>query len=294
MIWRDMPPLAGVRAFAAYVDTGSVTAAGEALNVSHAAISQQLRTLEAHLGVALLDRSGRALQLTPSGQQLADAVILGFGAIARGVADITGADADRPVHVSATPTFASAWLMPRLSAFREQHPDINLLLDPSPFVVQLEPGGIDVALRYGIGDWPGLISEPLLASPMVVVAAPGLIGDRSVTTPADLADAPWLEEVGLSEAKHWLEANGVTPGPARGNTQLPGNLILDAARDGQGVTVAIRAFVEKDLRAGRLLALFEERKDSGYHIVTRPGVLRPAARAFVRWLRHIRDMTATA
>ncbi len=289
MLWRDMPSLSGLRAFAAYVETGTVAAAGAALNVSHAAVSQQMRSLEQHLGVPLLDRTGRALALTPQGAQLADAVTLGFGAISRALDDITGADADRPLHVSATPTFTGAWLMPRLADFRATYPKINLLLDPSPFLVELEPGGIDIAIRYGDGDWPGLNTEPLLQSPMVVMAAPSLIGDREIKEPADLADLPWLEELGLSEAKRWLESKGVELGLTQGQTQLPGNLILDAARDGHGVVVAVRTFVENDLQAGRLVALFEEPRQSGYFIVTRPGALRPAAKSFMSWLRSQRE-----
>lgn len=285
MIWRDMPSLSGLRAFAAYVETGTVAAAGAALNVSHAAVSQQLRSLEQHLGVPLLDRTGRALALTPQGAQLADAVTLGFGAISRALDDITGADADRPLHVSATPTFTGAWLMPRLADFRAAYPKINLLLDPSPLMVELEPGGIDIAIRYGDGHWPGLKAEPLLRSQMVVMAAPSLIGDKDIKEPADLADLPWLEELGLSEAKRWLQSKGVELGLVQGQTQLPGNLLLDAARDGHGVFVAVRAFVENDLQSGRLVALFEEPSQSGYFIVTRPGALRPAAKSFLSWLR---------
>ena len=111
MNWLDMPALSSLRAFAAFADTGNVTSAGDALNVSHAAISQQMRNLETQMNTKLLDRSGRALVLTPQGQQLADALALGFGAIEGAVRDITNADADRPVHISCTPTLASAWLM---------------------------------------------------------------------------------------------------------------------------------------------------------------------------------------
>lgn len=289
MDWLNMPPLPALRALAAFAEHGNVVQAGQALNVSHAAISQQLRALERHLGVALLDRSGRALEFTEQGQRLADALQLGFGAIESALRELTEADAARPVHVTATPSFAAAWLLPRLADFRARHPGIDLVLDPTPRLVELRPGGVDMALRYGQGQWPGLQAEPLLISPMVIVAAPGLLGGRRVRDPQDLTDLPWLEELGTTEAGKWLQSRGVTRAIAGGRIQMPGNLVLGAARDGQGVAVTIRHFVTDDLQAGRLVELFSEGDDWGYHIVTRPGPLRPAARAFLGWLRAQRQ-----
>lgn len=285
MNWLEMPPLAMLRAFAAFAQTGSVVRAGKALNVSHAAISQHLRGLERHLGVPLLDRTGRSLALTEQGRRLGEAVTLGFGAIGSAVLELSVTDTERPLHVTSTPTFTSQWLMPRLPTFRAAHPEIDLMLDPQAALVTLEPGGVDVALRHGTGGWPGVVSEPLLESQLVVVAAPSLLRGRTVRDPGDLADLPWLEELGLSESSQWLRLKGVSRGIVGGRVQMPGNLVVDAARDGQGVAVLVRHFVEPDLQAGRLIVLFSE-APSVYHIVTRPGVLRRPAKAFVNWLRR--------
>ncbi|MEO1733982.1 MAG: LysR family transcriptional regulator [Pseudomonadota bacterium] len=294
MEWRDMPPLSSLRAFSAFAETGSLTEAGDMLNVSHAAISQQLRGLEHHLGVALFDRRGRGLRLTEDGQALASAVKLGFGAIGAAVAQLKQVEQDRPVHVSVTPSFAGGWLMPRLTEFSERHPDISLRIDPSPQVVPLEPGGIDVALRFGSGDWPGLESQPLLMSPLVIVAAPSLVEGRVIREPADLARLPWIEELGTTEATNWLKTHGAVTGGQQRRTQLPGNLMVDSARAGQGVLITVRYFVEADLQSGRLLALFEERPDAGYHIVTGSGVLRSSVRAFVNWLARQAELGGPA
>lgn len=286
MDWRSMPPLAALRAFSAFAETGNLTQAGAALNVSHAAVSQQLRALEAHLGLRLLDRSGRALALTQDGRQLADALSLGFGAIAGAVQELAGREADRPLHISVTPSFAGHWLLPRLAGFSQAYPDISLRIDPSPLLVDLTPGGIDLALRFGDGAWPGLDAEPLLPAPLAVVAAPALLEGRRIDSPRDLVDLPWIEELGTTEASTWLTTHGAAPEAARRRTQLPGNLMLESARQGQGALITVRLFVEPDIAAGRLVELFEVRQDSAYHIVTRPGVLRPGARAFVAWLRR--------
>jgi len=118
MDWRDLPPLAAMRALAAFRDEGGVSEAGAALGVSPAAISQQLRSLEAHLGVSLFDRSGRAMVLTTEGVTVAQAAVQGLAQMIAASREVTGANDARPLHISATPTFAAAWLMPRLAKFR--------------------------------------------------------------------------------------------------------------------------------------------------------------------------------
>lgn len=286
MNWRDLPPLASLRAFAAFVETGSVVAAGDALSVSHAAVSQQLRSLESHLGVALLDRSGRALRLTSDGEILAQGCADGFGQISRAVALVTGAEVLRPLHISPTPSFAAAWLMPRLPEFRALHPRVNIMLNPTSELVTLTPGGVDLSIRYGDGNWPGLDSVLLLETAMIVVAAQSLVEGIDTSDPASLSVLPWLEEVGTSESTRWLDARGVSRAMRGSLIQVPGNLLLDGARDGQGVAVTVRHFVEPDIQSGRLRILHEDAKPgTGYHLVTRPGVQRPSLKAFISWIR---------
>lgn len=286
MDWLNLPSLTALRAFSALAETGSAMRAGEALNVSHAAISQQIKALEAHMGVQLVDRSGRRLQLTAEGRELAEALKVGFGTMARSIDALTGADANRAVHVSTTQLFAATWLMPRLLDFQTRHPGIDLMVNPSAEVHKIEPGGIDVALRFGTGDWPGLDAEMLVPSDVVITAAPALVGDCDIVDPAELLRFPWLEELGTSESTDWLRKHGVTEGRAKSVTQVPGNLMLDGARAGQGVISTAMSSVEADVKAGRLRLLFRDEGATGYHIVTRPGVLRPNAKAFVTWLRR--------
>lgn len=285
MDWLNLPPLTSLRAFSALAEAGSAVAAGAQLNVSHAAISQQIKALEAHMGVKLVDRSGRKLALTPEGRQLAEALKLSFGAIARTVDELTGADAERPLQITTTPGFAAQWLMPRMLDFRHRHPDVDVMINPTPERVPLEPGGIDIAIRYGTGDWPGLDVHPLFYSRLVVVAAPSLVGDCDITNPADLLNFPWVQEFGTSESTDWLRRRGLTGARAGAMMQVPGNLLLEGVRQGQGVSLTVRHWVEDDIAADRLRLLFEEPEDTGYFIVTRPGPLRPPARAFAAWLR---------
>lgn len=284
MDWLGLPPLTALRAFAALAETGTMGQAGAALNVSHAAVSQQVRALEAHLGLSLLDRTGRRVQLTPEGARLAEALQDGFGGIARCIAELTGQEQERPIQISATPSFASNWLLPRLADFRARHPEVSLMIDPTAQVKPLQPGGIDVALRYGNGDWPGLETSLVVRSPVVVVAAPALVGEGPVGA-AQLRTLPWVQELGTSETTDFLKTQGVEVAPRMGITSLPGNLMIEAARAGQAAAVVARALVAGDIAAGRLRILHEDDKRHGYYLVVRPGPQRPGLRAFTAWVR---------
>ncbi|MFV2053951.1 LysR family transcriptional regulator [Aliiroseovarius sp. YM-037] len=288
MDWMTLPSLNALRAFAAFAEHKSMSLAGQALNVSHAAISQQVRSLEDHLGTTLVDRRQKQLELTAEGAQLAEALALGFGAIERAVNVLTEADANRPLQISATPGFVSVWLMPRLSDFWHQHPDIDMMVNPTPELIELEPGGIDVAIRFGAGHWPGLEAEPLLETSLVVVAARSLVGEAEISDPLDLLEYPWLQELGTTESTDWFHQHGVTKERTKGLVQMPGNLVLEAARAGQGVVMTAMTSVAADIAAGRLRLLFEDKRDTAYYIVTRPGTQRRPVKLFVNWLKRQR------
>ncbi|MEX1234244.1 MAG: LysR family transcriptional regulator [Roseovarius sp.] len=288
MDWRALPPLTALRAFAALAQTGSASAAGTALNVSHAAISQQIKALEAHMGLTLVQRDGRGLSLTPEGRHLAEALDEGFGMIAQRAASLTGADAQRPLQISTTPQFAATWLMPRLRAFQTLHPKIDLMVHPSPQRADPAPGGVDLAIRFGLGVWDGLEAELLMPTDIVVTAAPALVGSRAFNAREELLEYPWLMELDLSPASDWMFRAGLDEMRGTSVTQVPGNLMLDGARAGHGIAVMTASSVEADVAAGRLRILFRDSGETGYFIVTRPGVMRPQAKAFLRWLRSQR------
>ncbi len=282
----SLPPLNALKAFAAFAQTGTTSGAGALLNVTHAAVSQQLKLLEAHLGVTLLERAGRTLTLTAEGRVLADTLRQSFSAIEQTVAALTKVEHDRPLQVSMTPMFASGWMMPRLGEFRQRHPEVDLMLNPTPHLVELSPGGVDVAIRYGAGHWPGLEAALLIQSSVAIVAAPSLVSGRDLSSPADLLEFPWLQELGTTEAKDWLESHGVTEAVISGLVQMPGNLVIEAARAGQGIAVTTRALVEPDLESGQLVVLFEDDSKTGYFTVTRPGLARPPLKKFLRWIHR--------
>lgn len=285
MDWREIPPLSSLRAFEAAVRTGSFSAAGRELNVTHAAVSQHVRGLEARLGLELLTRDGQRLVPTSEGQALADALTEGFGRIIGGVTALLEDSAKKPLRISLTPSFAEAWLMPRLGAFWAAHPDIAVEFAPSTAVVDLLRDGFDLAIRYGKGDWPGLDSEPLMTSGYVVVAAPGT-HPNSGGDLTRLHGSHWILEHLWPEGRRWLSENGIDIDEERVTVLGTTSAALQAVRAGHGITLISTATAESDVATGHLEIIHEGTPAArGYHIVTRPGPRGPAQKAFIRWLR---------
>jgi LysR family glycine cleavage system transcriptional activator len=282
-IWRTLPPLAALRAFAAWADCGSMTVAGQRLNVSHAAISQQIRALEAHLSLSLVDRSVAPPRPTAEGMRLADSLQAGFAGMARTISELTGADQGRPLQITTSPSFAGAWLLPRLSVFRAAHPEISLMLDPTTELRMLTSGGIDLAIRYGFGNWPGVESQLLFRTPLVVVAAPAMVQGIDQDDLAALTGLPWIHEPGTDDRCALFGSRGLTV-EGGGMVSLPGNLMIEAARAGQGIAILSRLLVQPDLDAGRLRLLHQIENAKGYWLVHRSGSMRPEAKAFGRWI----------
>lgn len=286
MTSSDLPSLGSLRALATVAETGSYSKAGAALNVSHAAIGQQVRALESRLGVTLVVREGRGIALTAEGRALARELASGFDIIRRGVAALTEADSKRPVQVTMSPAFAVRWMMPRITEFHSLYPEIGLMLYPTAAIVEPAPGGVDVAIRFCHGTWPGMDVASFLVPDIVVVGAPSLIGGRRANDPVLFTQLPWLQELGTNEVAEWLHRHHIIPSEGMKIIHMPGNLIMDAVRQGVGLTYTPRIFVDEDIRSGRLLELSSESDAGGFYLVTRSGVLRPAAQTFVTWLKR--------
>lgn len=285
MDWRSIPPLTSLRAFEATLRTGSFSAAGRELNVTHAAISQHVRSLEKQLGTALVVKDGLRLVATPMGEKLGTALSDGFSRIATGVADVIDAEAARPLRVSMTPSFAETWLMPRLGGFWAGHPEIQLEIAPSTKTVDLLRDGFDVAIRYGQGDWPGVETQHLLFSRYVVVGAAGQYQPVTKGELSTLRGKPWVLEHVWPEGRRWLAENGIDLNQERVTLLGTTSLVLEAVRQGHGITLASLTTAQRDIESGMFEVLFESQIGTGgYHILTRPGDTRPALKTFTKWL----------
>jgi len=181
MDWRNIPSLSALRAFEAAARCQSFSQAARELNVTHAAIAQHVRALEAEFSESLIRRQGRGIATTPAGQALAEQLRAGFSVIAEGIQELRDQSPDRPLNIAVTPAFATNWLMPRIGEFWALHPDIALNINPSTKLVDLKGDGFDLAIRFGKGAWPGTSPEILTEGSFLVVAHPKLIGDRNPT-----------------------------------------------------------------------------------------------------------------
>lgn len=285
MNWRDIPSLAALRAFEAVARLGSFTAAARELNVTHAAIAQHVRAIEAELNTSLLMRQGRGIALTEPGATLGAALADGFGQVIAGVNAVT-ADAEmRPISLSVTPSFAENWLMPRFGEFWEKHPNFGLSINPSVEVVDLRRDSIDLAVRYGTGDWPGLEATYLLPADFTVVAAPSLLEGRKIETFKDLDGLPWVFETVHKEARRWVLDSGIDVSKSPVNEVPTFGMVMSAVRAGKALTVASSALVATDIELGKLTSLMQRQpKGLGYYIVHPKGVLSAKARTLKSWL----------
>jgi LysR family glycine cleavage system transcriptional activator len=285
--WRHLPPLPALRAFEAAARLGGFSAAARALNVTHAAIAQQVRALEKDLGCALIHREGRGMMLTPEGAQLGAVLSEGFGLIQGSVLQLRRRREGDPVTVTLTPSFAAQWMMPRLWQFWEAFPDINVALRPDWRVLDLRREGIDLGIRYGNGAWPGVQSDYLTSGAYVVVGTPELVGDRRSLSPQEMMALPWVFESNWPEGLNWLKSKGIDPAKLD-MTMFPSEeLTLSAARQGYGLSMENAALVEEDVAEGRLRIVFDPNEDKpAYYIVTPPGPQRAQAKTFIRWLKE--------
>lgn len=284
--WRSFPSLTSLRAFEAAARTTSFSSAARELNVTHAAVAQQVRALEGELGQELIYRAGRGLALTAQGNRLSAALGEGFRIIELALADLRASDPGAPLKVTMTPAFAAQWLMPRLRAFWSAHPEVPLSLHPDKRVVDLRREGMDMAIRFGNGHWPGLEAEFLTAAQYLIVAAPSLLNGRTNLTKAEMSAMPWVFESDWPEALQWVRSFGLHPATMNISYIPTEELALSAARQGYGLHVEAEALVENDIEKGTLVALGEIQDDSlAYYLVTRPGPKRPEVKTFMKWLK---------
>jgi LysR family glycine cleavage system transcriptional activator len=284
--WRSLPSLTALRAFAATAELRSFSQAARVLNVTHAAVAQQVRALEDQLCRPLVQREGRGVSLTVDGEQLAEALGEGFAAFQRGIEALKAGEADRPVRVTLTASFAAQWLMPRLRDFWDKHPDIGLSLHPDSRVIDLHRERMDLGIRYGNGDWPGVETAYLASARLVIAGAPKLIGDRAALTLADLAGMDWILSRTWPEQDAYLTQIGLDPETLDRTDINSEELAIAAARQGLGLVVESAALIEADVAEGRLRIVHESlEKLPAYFAVTLPGPKRASARAFLKWLK---------
>ncbi len=255
---RRLPPLNALRAFEAAARHLSFTRAAEELHVTQAAISHQVKALEEHLGRKLFRRLNRALLLSDDGQAYLPSVSRAFALLNDATRNLLERDAPGPLTVSALPSFAARWLVPRLGRFRQIHPDIDLRIDPSAALTDFASGDVDVGVRYGRGKYPGLRADWLMTEDIFPVCSPALLsGEHPLRAPGDLEHQVLLHDDGHGDWRTWLLAAGIDRvDPTRGPIFTDSSMLIQAAMAGQGVALARGVLAADELAAGRLVRPF--------------------------------------
>ena len=289
MIEGRMPPLNALRCFEAAARHLSVKNAAAELCVTPGAVSQMLKTLEGHLGVQLFHRVNRGIYLTEAGQGYLPPVRNAFRQIADASRRVAAAAESSLLTVSVTPFFASAWLVPRLKSFQDTHSGIDLQVVTSNGLADFGRDGVDVAVRHGLGRYPGLWSEKVVAVEMVPVATPGLLAEIGRPAgPEALTRWPLVHDTDRRGWQLWFEAQGISDvGPPRGPSFDDSSLLMKAVAAGQGAGLLPAAMVAPDIAAGRLVRLAEVAmlESFAYYLVYPEAFhVRPKVAAFRAWI----------
>ena len=282
--WTKLPSLTALRAFEAAARAKSFSAAARSLNVTHAAVAQQVRALEEFIGMQLLERSARGVSLTSEGHELAKALATGFAAIAEGIETLQKTNRNRPVRVTTTAFFAEAVIFPRITEFWSAAPEIEISFSPSDEAIDLVAEGFDVAIRAGDGNWPGLKCHLLMESPTRAFAAPSLV-DNPAT---NWDEVPWLIPSDSLWEREALKESGIDTSTIRTLDLGNPSLEIRAGEEGMGLVVESEIDVRAQVEAGTLkIAPISITNMSRYFIVTPPWKPRPPVAAFIEWLKAV-------
>ena len=298
-------PFSALRVFECAARHLSFKRAAEELYITPAAVSEQIKTLEHLLGIKLFNRHSRGISLTDEAKAGLPALTRGFDSIIESVELIRGASKESKLTVWMAPSFASKWFIPRLHRFSEKYPDIDLDISASPKMVDsaasdktipvenFRRDNVDIAIRFGKGDYPGCRVDKLFSVSAIPLCSPALMqGKHPLRTPEDLRFHTLLHDdtkyEGRPDWKTWLANAGVTDIDAnRGLHFNHGNLAINAAIDGQGVVLTMKALASGDIAAGRLITPFNIAipLESAYYLITLEEFIEhPNNRAFREWI----------
>lgn len=294
---RHLPSLNALRAFEAAARLLSFTRAADELNVTQAAISHQVKALEEQMAIPLFIRRNRNLVLTEAGRALLPDVSASLDRIAAAVARVRREDNAGLLTVATMDSLAATWLMPRLIRFRTANPEIEVRLAVSDAVRDYDQDGIDIGIRYGRGDWPGVVATELMREEVFPVCAPALLTENGgLHAPKDLRNFTLIHDDLTEDWRMWLQAAGVADiNYKRGPGYTHSNLVIQSAINGDGVALGRGLLVADALKSGLLVRPFSLALPGSYRyyiVTTETNAERPKVRAFSDWLMLEAEATA--
>lgn len=283
-----LPPLNPLRAFEAAARRGSISAAARELNVTHGAVSHQIKTLEETLKAALFERGGKRLKLTPQGALLLPAVSSAFDGIAAATALMNRPSTSGRLRISCVPALLSLWLIPRMNSFSEQYPEISLTLTSSNDADLIHSPDVDVAILYGHGGWRDCWTRQWSTLQLFPVVSPSLLNSRPLRSIRDLRDHVLLHGDDGREWNTWLAAADQLDLPrGREHFMSDARLSTEAARHGQGVALGDSITASSLIAAGELIIPFDLSvpASDAFYVATRNEMrAAPIVRVFIDWL----------
>ena len=290
---RRLPPVNSLVVLEAAGRLLNFTRAGEELGLTQSAVSRQIQLLEEHLGAPMFQRQGRTLQLTRDGARLHRAATMALGHIADTAVDIRRHRGTGELTVATSVAFANYWLMARLAQFRAQYPDIELRLVASTKLHDLIAAGVDIAIRYGSGNWDGLEAIRLFDNEVWPVCAPAYLDARPpLAEVEDLLDETLLH-LGQFDRNWvtwpaWLASQGLTAAPRKRGLEFDNYLVLlQAAVRGEGIALCGGRLAEDFIARGDLMRPIEATlgSDRAFYVLWPESThLTEAARKFRDWI----------
>ncbi|HUR42773.1 MAG TPA: transcriptional regulator GcvA [Aestuariivirga sp.] len=293
---RFIPGLQSLKAFDASARHLSFTKAAAELNVTPAAVSHQIKEIEDQIGVSLFQRTSRTMQLTRQGAILRPAIADALAGLTRALQRLRQLENPTQIRVTASPSIAAKWLVPRLDRFLAAMPGADVRVDVSSTTLDFDRDDVDVAIRFGKGNYPGLKVEKLFEDVIFPVCSPALLkGRKPIREPRDLLAHTLIHLVWEAQDavwpnwRMWMLAAGVTDfNETRGLHFSHSSLAIQAAIDGQGVALGDSTLTADDLAAGRLVKPFELSLKSppqfAYYLITPLAAQNPMINAFRDWI----------
>jgi LysR family glycine cleavage system transcriptional activator len=286
-----LPSLNALRCFEAAARSGSFSRAAEELNVTQSAVSHQVRQLEQWFGISLFDRMGRQTMPTPKGQELARSLAEAFDIVAAACRRIAQSEAGPALTIAALPSIATIWLIPRLSRFFEEHPEVSVKVIYAFADQKIDFEETDIAILWGPGEWQGCRSTRLLPGNTVAVCNPSYLDKEGpFNVPQAILGKPLLHDTDRLDWQNWMRHAGLKhAGPSPGPIFQDFNLLRAAALAGQGIALCPRSLIADDLASGRLVQLFdtEIKLDYAYSIIEPASIAKRRSDAidlFKEWL----------
>ncbi len=286
---KQIPSLAALRAFECAARHGSFTSAAEELHLTQSAISRQVKDLEGQLGFTLFRRNGRRVALTDAGESFAADLAIDLERLRQTVTRaVTAGNARHSLRIATLSTFASRWLIPRISEFEALNPEVEVSLATRLRPFSFEEERFDLAIHHGQDDWPDTQMSRLCGEEILAVAAPEFQNQHGIAAPSDLTQAPLLHlETRPNQWADWFQLQGLDTRAPHGRMYDQFQMIIVAATHGLGAALLPRYLIEDELDNGTLTPLAGKPliTENAYWLVTPAGAASPVVHAFSRWIK---------